>query len=619
MQQLVAEIDRISSVTSWAGQKLLDASIGSFSFQIGSQTSSADVLSVNIAATDATTLGVKSAASTTVSAAAIDAATATTGITLGANGGALTVAIASNTISSGSVSSNLTDTNVAASYNNTDKSITFTQAAQGVASVASQIASTGTAEQQKIAVNGANVLSKATYTLKDSTGATIATFASTGSAPNSMAALATGLNTGKTAALSSVVIGDGSNGGTTNDIVINFANNGVQGAVTLDIARVAGSPTGSGGDVVSIDLTDYIKTGANAGANFDLTIGSQTFTVPGSAYAGTTEMLTALAAAEANVALDSNSVMTVYDADPGDAANSNGATVIATMAENSQTDTTLVVTYANSATATAVGVTSTLTGTETVAGVDDQGSVTGRAAITDETLTVNVGGTNFSVDLTGLSSSTTAAQTATAVKAALDADSTFTSQFSAADDGNGKLTFTAIADGNVQANGNVSFTLNGVAITAAVSANDTQAAVTTAIANAINAATIDAHAVTGASRTTATNNGGGSITVATTAYDFDLTTRTNSVSAINAIDAAINTVNTQRGTLGSFSNRLDSTVSNLTNISNNLSAGRGRIEDADFAAETTQLAKTQILQQASTAMLAQANASKQNVLSLLQG
>ena len=64
---------------------------------------------------------------------------------------------------------------------------------------------------------------------------------------------------------------------------------------------------------------------------------------------------------------------------------------------------------------------------------------------------------------------------------------------------------------------------------------------------------------------------------------------------------------------------IDSTVNNLTNISSNLQAGRGRIEDADFAAETTNLAKAQILQQASTAMLAQANAAKQNVLSLLQG
>jgi flagellin len=85
------------------------------------------------------------------------------------------------------------------------------------------------------------------------------------------------------------------------------------------------------------------------------------------------------------------------------------------------------------------------------------------------------------------------------------------------------------------------------------------------------------------------------------------------------IDAAIKEVNVQRSELGAVSNRLNHTVNNLTNISSNLSAAKGGIEDADFALETTNLAKNQILQQASTAMLAQANASKQNVLSLLQG
>ena len=85
------------------------------------------------------------------------------------------------------------------------------------------------------------------------------------------------------------------------------------------------------------------------------------------------------------------------------------------------------------------------------------------------------------------------------------------------------------------------------------------------------------------------------------------------------IDAAIEDVNIQRSELGAVSNRLNHTVNNLTNISSNLSAAKGGIEDADFALETTNLAKNQILQQASTAMLAQANASKQNVLSLLQG
>ena len=100
---------------------------------------------------------------------------------------------------------------------------------------------------------------------------------------------------------------------------------------------------------------------------------------------------------------------------------------------------------------------------------------------------------------------------------------------------------------------------------------------------------------------------------------LSVTTTASAQTSINAIDTAIQTLNSQRAELGAISNRLDSTVSNLTNISSNLQAGRGRIEDADFAAETTSLAKSQILQQASTAMLAQANASKQNVLSLLQG
>ena len=104
------------------------------------------------------------------------------------------------------------------------------------------------------------------------------------------------------------------------------------------------------------------------------------------------------------------------------------------------------------------------------------------------------------------------------------------------------------------------------------------------------------------------------------AADVDLATSgTSRTSAIATIDAAIKTVNDQRSELGAVSNRLNHTVNNLTNISSNLSAAKGGIEDADFALETTNLAKNQILQQASTAMLAQANASKQNVLSLLQG
>ena len=75
----------------------------------------------------------------------------------------------------------------------------------------------------------------------------------------------------------------------------------------------------------------------------------------------------------------------------------------------------------------------------------------------------------------------------------------------------------------------------------------------------------------------------------------------------------------ERASLGAIENRLDHTVNNLSNVVTNTSAAKGRIEDADFAAESTKLTRAQILAQASTSMLAQANQSKQYVLSLLQG
>ena len=95
-------------------------------------------------------------------------------------------------------------------------------------------------------------------------------------------------------------------------------------------------------------------------------------------------------------------------------------------------------------------------------------------------------------------------------------------------------------------------------------------------------------------------------------------TFTDAQAAITAIDGALSGVSEVRGALGAISNRLNSTIANMDQVRVNLSASVGRIEDADFAQETGNLAKNQILQQAATAMLAQANASKQSVLALLQ-
>ena len=98
----------------------------------------------------------------------------------------------------------------------------------------------------------------------------------------------------------------------------------------------------------------------------------------------------------------------------------------------------------------------------------------------------------------------------------------------------------------------------------------------------------------------------------------DMTTVAGASAALTALDAAINTVATQRADLGAVQNRLDSTVNNLSSAVTNLSESKSRIEDADYSVETTKLAAAQILSQASTAMLAQANQSQQGVMNLLR-
>jgi len=101
--------------------------------------------------------------------------------------------------------------------------------------------------------------------------------------------------------------------------------------------------------------------------------------------------------------------------------------------------------------------------------------------------------------------------------------------------------------------------------------------------------------------------------------NIDIDTQRGANDAISVIDGALAFIDDTRADLGAIQNRLGSTVANLENVSQNVSASRSRIQDADFAKESAELARTQILQQAGTAMLAQANASTQNVLTLLRG
>ena len=100
--------------------------------------------------------------------------------------------------------------------------------------------------------------------------------------------------------------------------------------------------------------------------------------------------------------------------------------------------------------------------------------------------------------------------------------------------------------------------------------------------------------------------------------NVDISSQAGALNAISILDTALNTITAAQAKLGSTQNRLQHNIDNLTALSSQTETARGRITDADYALETSNLSKQQILSQAATSMLAQANQSKQSVLALLQ-
>ncbi len=111
---------------------------------------------------------------------------------------------------------------------------------------------------------------------------------------------------------------------------------------------------------------------------------------------------------------------------------------------------------------------------------------------------------------------------------------------------------------------------------------------------------------------------GNGLTLASMTLTSTATGATAASAAVAGIDEVLSGVNTQRASWGALQNRLESTVSNLTSVNENIQASRSSIQDTDFAKESANLARTQVLQQAGMSMLAQANQQSQNVLQLLQ-
>jgi flagellin len=150
--------------------------------------------------------------------------------------------------------------------------------------------------------------------------------------------------------------------------------------------------------------------------------------------------------------------------------------------------------------------------------------------------------------------------------------------------------------------------------------NSDSSIVLTEVASQLDFSDVNLLDAEGNTNTTFSDTGGETSPTQTVRYvsQIDISTRESALLAMTVVDAALQTVAANRGLLGAVANRLESTIQNLMTTSENTAASLSRVMDADYAAESTNLAKAQVLQQASIAILAQANTTVQNVLKLLQ-
>ncbi len=197
--------------------------------------------------------------------------------------------------------------------------------------------------------------------------------------------------------------------------------------------------------------------------------------------------------------------------------------------------------------------------------------------------------------------------------------------------------FTAITAGDLTINGtsvgavaagsdaitqgsNVATAINSISGTTKVYAEADATTGAVSLYNVSGGSTVIAFA--GASATTATTGLTAGTTAVTSVAGFggvDISTKSGADAAIASMDSALSALNAGRADLGAYQNRFSSAISNVQTTAENLTASRSRIVDTDFASETATLSRNQVLQQAGTAMLAQANAMPQSVLSLLRG
>ncbi len=371
--------------------------------------------------------------------------------------------------------------------------------------------------------------------------------------------------------------------------------------LTAEITRVANQTQFNGTNLLNGSFTNQsFQVGANANQTIDISeiadarasaLGSHTLTTNG----------TAVAPAAGSV---------VVDTAANQATNGNGVTAETDLTITTDGGTTSAISYAADAGADAIatalnsaasglGVTATASNSTTLDTLSHAGTVTFN--LNGQAVSAVVADQN---DLSSLVSSINGVQGTTGVTASFTSTSSKAGITLSTTDGRNIAIDTYVNSGNAAATAEVGGSAitagaaNSAIVTGSVSLASTQGALSVANFNAD---------VFGASNSSF-------LSVAA----LDIGSSAGSQSAIDALDAALNQINSSRGDLGAIQNRFSSTIASLQTTSENLSASRSRIQDTDFATETANLTRGQILQQAGTAILAQANQFPNNVLSLLR-
>ena len=575
--QLQSELNRISAQTSFNGQNIIDGTFTTAKFHVGAFAN--ESISVSIGNTSATAMGAEEVGGTNTADHV--------GATLAASTSTSPHATSLANIGGGTVgaSNGVTDTNLIISSDAFSDVTIGTYAANATAlTIAAEITADTTLAGAGISASASNSLTASAvvigvdltgFTVDDGTTSFVGTAAETTVGLYITAAAAAGVNI-------------------TTDGAAGFTVTNTDGAdITLtslagDSATITGATDlGAAQTVTYGGQIDIVGTGTAFSVN---DADTDIFAAADTASTGGVNGVTADAAYTISGSLGTTSIS--YS------ANATAASISELINANSGS------TGVEAEASNTIDLTNITTGTISfnLSSKDADGAVVGTAA----SISVVITDAN---DLTGLVEGINSAAASTGISAELTSNGIQLSNTTGHD-----IAIGNVSDGNATADAVMS--VAGVALTDNATGLSTGTdSIVVGGKIALNSSDNFTVSATNTDVMTATSSTSELNSVA----DISVATQAGSNDALNVIDQALSFIGSTRADLGAIQNRFESTISNLMNVSQNISAAQSRIMDADFASETANLTKSQILQQAGMAMLSQANSIPQGALTLLQG